>query len=299
MKKNFSIICLFMLFLILTLTACGANKSPDTLNKETFTETERNDFEGVYSYDANGTSNQVSPSEIVSSTYERKVIQTVSFEIMAKDPEISYSEIVKYCLNSNGYEFSYVASGYQDSYHVKAVIKLPPNEVSRFTAFLKENYLVTSSQLESVDITDSYYDTETRLTTKRQVLLQYYDLLKKAKGMEEILSVQNIIDGITEEIEALEGRLKVMKSQTDMSTIELVIHQIYEPVVTKKEIKWNTLSFEDMGYLIKKGFFSISNTIVSLLQWLIVIIIGYSPLWIIGGLVLFTLLKLTKPKDLK
>ena len=51
----------------------------------------------------------------------------------------------------------------------------------------------------------------------------------------------------------------------------------------RREINWNTLSFDDMGYLIKRGFFSVTNAIVSLLQWLVVILVGYSPLWIILG----------------
>ncbi|MCL1848072.1 MAG: hypothetical protein FWF83_00090 [Clostridiales bacterium] len=72
-----------------------------------------------------------------------------------------------------------------------------------------------------------------------------------------------------------------------MATVSLFIRQDNDPIQIRQEIRWNTLSFNDMGYLIKRSFYSVTNTVISLLQWLAVILIGYSPLWAIVGVGVF------------
>jgi hypothetical protein len=147
--------------------------------------------------------------------------------------------------------------------------------------------------MNSEDITDSYYDATIRLETKRKSLESYFGMLANAKTTDEVLKIQRIIDGITEEIEALEGRLRMWSSRVDMATVNLYIRQDNDPIQIRKEISWNTLSLDDMGYLIKHGFYSVTNTIVSLLQWIVVILVGYSPLWLIlaAAVILFFVLK--------
>jgi protein-S-isoprenylcysteine O-methyltransferase Ste14 len=81
-----------------------------------------------------------------------------------------------------------------------------------------------------------------------------------------------------------------------MATVSLYIRQENDPIQIRKEISWNTLSLDDMGYLIKRGFYSVTNTFVSILQWLVVILVGYSPLWIILAIGVFLWFMLRKRK---
>jgi archaellum component FlaC len=200
---------------------------------------------------------------------------------MTQDASILYKNIVDFGTGIGGYEHNYSISNYESYSVIHAEFKVPPEKLSIFVNFIGESGDVINSSMNSEDITENYYDATIRLDTEIKSLERYYDLLSKAVGSDEIVKIQRIIDGITEEIEALEGRLKVWNSQVSMATVSLYIRQNNDPIQIRKEINWNTLSFDDMGYLIKRGFFSITNTFISILQWLIVIIIGYSPLWII------------------
>lgn len=54
---------------------------------------------------------------------------------------------------------------------------------------------------------------------------RYYDILKQAKTVEDILKVEENIRVIREEIEAAEGRLKYLNDRTSYSTINLYVWQ--------------------------------------------------------------------------
>jgi uncharacterized lipoprotein YehR (DUF1307 family) len=224
----------------------------------------------------------------------RKVIRNADLEIMAQDAPGLYQNIAGYTAKIGGYEHSYSITNYEAYAVIHAVLKVPPEKLNTFVHFVGENGNVVNSSMSSEDITENYFDAVTRLDTKRRSLEQYYQLLRNASSIEDIVYIQRIIDEITEDIESLEGRLNLWNSQVNMATVNLYIRQNNDPVQIRQEINWNTLSTEDMGYLIKRGFFSVTNTIMSILQWLVVILIGYSPVWIILGLGVFIWIKMRK-----
>jgi hypothetical protein len=225
---------------------------------------------------------------------DRKVIRNADLEIMADDASALYRNITNYAAQIGGYEHSYSIYNYETYSVINAVLKIPPERLNSFVNFIGENGDIINSSMKSEDITENYFDAVTRLDTKRKSLESYYRLLQNASGVEEIAYIQRIIDGITEDIESLEGKLKFWNSQVNMATVSLYIRQNNDPMQIRKEISWNTLSTDDMGYLIKQGFFSVTNGIVSILQWIIVVLIGYSPLWIMLAVCAFIWIKIRK-----
>lgn len=79
--------------------------------------------------------------------------------------------------------------------------------------------------VNSIDVTEEYIDIASRLKTKREVEKRYYEILKKAADIEDILKVEDEIRKIREEIEAKEGRLKYLDDRVSYSTITLTIYQ--------------------------------------------------------------------------
>jgi hypothetical protein len=225
---------------------------------------------------------------------DRKVIKNADLEIMADDASALYGNIAAYAAQLGGYEHSYSIYNHETYSIISAELKIPPEKLGVFVTFIGENGDIINSSMRSEDITENYFDAKTRLDTKRRSLESYYQLLRNASGVEEIVSVQRIIDGITEDIESLEGRLNLWNSQVSMATVNLHIRQHNDPMQIRKEINWNTLSTDDMGYLIKQGFFSITNGIVSILQWIIVILVGYSPIWIMLAIGVLLWIKIRK-----
>ena len=234
----------------------------------------------------------VTPENAIPS--ERRIIRNAQLEITAQDASGLYSRIVRFSFGLGGYEDSYSVTNYETFSVIHAVFKVPPESLNAFVDYVGEEGTIVNSSMQSQDITESYFDAETRLGTKRRSLDQYYQLLKNASGVDEIVTLQKTIDKITEDIESLEGKLRVWNSQVDMSTVSLLIRQNNDPIQIRKEIHWNTLSVEDMTYLIKQGFVSVTNSFMSVLQWLLIVLIGYSPVWILIAIGLYVWIRRKK-----
>ena len=82
---------------------------------------------------------------------------------------------------------------------------------------------LNEKKITSEDVTTEVIDTRSRLEAKKQVRLRYLDLLKQAKNMEEILSVQSEINGIQEQIESAAGRMEYLQHSSSFSTIHLTL----------------------------------------------------------------------------
>ena len=80
---------------------------------------------------------------------------------------------------------------------------------------------VVSRQVEVLDVTEAYTDLEIQLKGKQAPLARFQEILKKAEKVEDILKIESEVSRLTTEIEQLEGKLRLMKSQIVMSRIEV------------------------------------------------------------------------------
>lgn len=161
--------------------------------------------------------------------WTKKIIKTADLSIEVIDYN-AFNASVHHILGSYG---AYIGSEQQvetDEQITNTVsIKVP---VDRFEALLnqltsdRKNKLL-QKQISSMDVSAEYVDTRSRIETKKQVRAKYYDLLKQARKMDEVLQVQSEIDGITEDIEAASGRLQYLGHQAAYSTINLRYFQVY------------------------------------------------------------------------
>src|SRR4030095_681876 len=109
------------------------------------------------------------------------------------------------------------------------------------------------------------FDTRSRIETKKQVRLRYLDLLKQARNMEEILSVQSEINGVQEQIESAAGRIEYLNHASSFSTINLTFFQ----VLNESAVDSNNPSFgERIGNAFRSGW-----------EWIGELSIGIVSIW--------------------
>ena len=73
------------------------------------------------------------------------------------------------------------------------------------------------------NITESYYDTVTRLEHEKLQEEQLEDLMEQAETIEDILTVRQELSRVQETIEIYEGRIRMWDSLVDYSTIDISI----------------------------------------------------------------------------
>ena len=121
---------------------------------------------------------------------------------------------------------------------------------------------ITDKNISGNDVTEEYYDLETRLVSKREYLKRYRVILTKANTIEEILLIEEKIREIEEEIDSKEGRLKFLADQVGFSTLSI---HLYDKKVQK------IIEFQEDGFFKKAGI-SLSHglkSILNLFLWII------------------------------
>lgn len=215
----------------------------------------------------------------------QKIIQNLYLTIEVEDVEASYQTLLGKAVALGGYEFERNYSNSGDYQSLYAVIKVPADQLATFSQDAETIGSILNNELTSEDISESYYDVQTRLTTMEKTLEKYYEFLDQATTLEEQLTITQQIDALTYEIEALKGRIAKWDNQVNYATVTLRIYEYDDPSMEKKDIQWNSLSWDDMWYLIKSGFTGFTSFIVSALQW-IVVAFASTAIFSIPGLIL-------------
>ncbi|MCL2698079.1 MAG: DUF4349 domain-containing protein [Oscillospiraceae bacterium] len=229
----------------------------------------------------------------------RIIIRNASMMIEAENAVELYRSLNEFNRFLGGYEFSSQTSHHDTYSSVEAVFKIPPEKLDEFMNYAGDNGRIIRSSTTSNDVTDQYFDMRTRVETKRRSLEAYYALLQHANTINKITTLQRTIDSIIEEIEAFEGRLRVLESLSEMATVSLYISQKYDPVIEeeeRREIDWSALSLDDMGYFIRNGFISVVSTIAAVIQWILIAFVVTLPIWLIPTVIIIIIIRRIKKK---
>ena len=112
--------------------------------------------------------------------------------------------------------------------------------------------------------------------------------MKKANKTEDLLKISADLASVQEEIETIEGKLKFLENQTAFSTVNIMLHE-YKVVVPNID-KDNLNTWEKT----KKQFMKSINTLIAVVSWLVVFVIGNLPILImisVIGLLLYLYIK--------
>jgi len=99
------------------------------------------------------------------------------------------------------------------------VMRIPSKNLRKAMDELAAMGVVEYRTLESSDVSDEYYDIETRIEVLERTHSQLLDLLAKARNVQEALAVRNSLDEITMELEVLKGRMRKLKDLVSYSTL--------------------------------------------------------------------------------
>lgn len=86
---------------------------------------------------------------------------------------------------------------------------------------------VKNKNISTDDVSDQFYDLQTRLETKKVLRKKLNGYLSQATSMQDILKVESQLNSVQSEIESMEGRLKRLSSQIDFSTISIYVSLPY------------------------------------------------------------------------
>ncbi|MFZ5985596.1 MAG: DUF4349 domain-containing protein [Bacillota bacterium] len=302
MRRSFNyILCiLFILGITFSLAACSNGpKSAAPADKNLY-RGETNDASYAPADKKTGTLSEADLSETNNkSTSVKKIIKNADIDIEVKKAEDAFNKITSWINESGGYEFNLNMSEREGHKYIQVVYKVPPQKLSSFISFLGTVSTVKHSNITSNDITDEYYDTQSRLQNLKNGRDQLLEIQKKAVTIDEILKVQNELNRITGEIEVLEGKINLWNKLVDESTVNISIAEESDPLKPTAEVKWNFSSPGNILKTMQNGFILVANFILNLIIWILIAIVSLSPVILIGAAIFFIIKWSRKRKKLK
>lgn len=242
---------------LLFALSCNNSTSKETISDLNNQESSP-DQKAYYAADSISTPGNLNNSPVQSKTqattsekiWEKKLIRKSNLRVEVENIK-EYKQRIRSLLDkTGGYTSNETQKEESGNLEIATTLRIPGEQFEQALADLTDKVKkVHSKEVNSIDVTNEWVDTRSRLETKKQVRFQYLDLLKKAGNMNEIMVVQNEINSIQEEIDAATGKLNYLSHSSQFSTIEVNYFQVIDP--SQKETN------ED-GFLskLKDGFLS-------------------------------------------
>src|SRR2546423_1477563 len=110
------------------------------------------------------------------------------------------------------------------TFDIKLVARVPSVE---FGAALEEIKKlagnIPEAHIASQDVTEDFIDLEARIKTQKALELQFLEIMKQAKKVDDTLEVQRQLAEVRTDIEKLEGRKRFLENRSSLSTITVNI----------------------------------------------------------------------------
>jgi hypothetical protein len=103
-------------------------------------------------------------------------------------------------------------------------LKVPTQKYKIFLEEIMKIGKIIYYEETTEDVTLRYYDLESRLNTKRELIKTFQNYLDKAKNIEEILSVESRLAELQAEIDDVGKQFRLLNNLIDYSTIRLELH---------------------------------------------------------------------------
>ena len=147
--------------------------------------------------------------------YERKLIRTGNVTLEVKTVSDAEEKINDWAKSLGGYITN--ANTWENG--AGFTVRVPANRFDEAMAQAGEFGRVTNRSVSSQDVSDNYYDLQSRLQTKYILRDKLTGYLNQAKDIKDLLEIERQLNSVLEDIDSTEGRFKRLSGQIDFSTI--------------------------------------------------------------------------------
>ena len=135
-------------------------------------------------------------------------------------------------------------------------------------------HTLREESLTGNDVTEEFIDLEARIRTQRALEVQFLEIMKQAKNVEDALEVQRQIADVRTDIEKLEGRKRFLENRSSLSTITVNLEAPRQIVVNTtsfgRSLRESVSDGVDLGsaillFLVRAGIILVPITIFLLL----------------------------------
>ncbi|MCL2410780.1 MAG: DUF4349 domain-containing protein [Treponema sp.] len=194
----------------------------------------------------------------------RRLVTNSSLQIKVEDLDES-TRIINGLMNKYG---AFPASVMFRENSRDYTLRVPSMFHQNFLHELKEIGEVTHYQETTEDVTLQYYDLESRLNTRRALIITFQGYISRATNIQEILLLETRIAELQREIDDVGRQFRRMNDLIDYSTISLRLELLEQEVASPATVEHN--EFIGRIKMVMSGFGNFVSGIVVILLSIVV-----------------------------
>ncbi len=167
------------------------------------------------------------------STLGRTILRDGSVGLEVESVSQSFERVRQIAEGAGGFvaDSNFTGSGSDQS--ASLTLRIPAERFGDVLAQLQDIAVeVRSVSSSSQDVTEEYTDLESSLRNLRAVEQRYLSLLSEAQEIDDILMVQDRLNGVRYEIERIQGRVNLLDNLASLATVR--VHLIPTPDAAAK-----------------------------------------------------------------
>lgn len=231
--------------------------------------------------------------------YERKIIKTAHINSETKEFDKALEKVEELCKEAKAYiESSSVRGvGYdvdRSGRSASFTIRVPAGNFDSINEGLGNILNITSSSSNADEITSQYYDIQSRievLELQKESLQKMYDNYTDYSDVNSLISLQDKLFAVIEEIEAYQTQIRLYDDKVAYSTVNLTINE----VVDYTENKENNTFWQKLGASLSDGW----QIFLEILTGIITVLAFILPELIVVGAILTLILVISKKRKAK
>lgn len=274
----------FSIVLLAILMIAGCSSSPMTKNEPKSNEI-ANDFGGIR--DSGAPTEQTKPSlsnDDFKLTKENKVIHTIGLELETKDYSNTLSKIEALTHSLNGYvQNSTIPRNREDEKYSDLVayytLMIPTENIDKFIISAGEVSNIVNESRNAMNVTESYFDTEARISSLKTKETRLLELLKQSGTLADLLQIETELSNTRYEIEMHEATLRNYDNRIAYTQFNVTVREVYTYTPAKRDGVWDRIvddfasNWQRLVWSAENIFiFSVSTLPFMLLQLLIIVI---------------------------
>ena len=187
-----------------------------------------------------------------------KIIRTVSMTLATREYDLCNDAFRTSCTSLGGWiESANESTSTGNLRTVDYVFRIPAEFMDNFLNSMPgDSYRVVRSSETSVDVSESYYDTKTRLESQKMLLERLQNMVTEAAELSDLLTLEREIADTQYRIDSYQGSLNSTDAKVNYATVRITLREETEAA----KVEYKELSFgERLSASLLNGFESFGD----------------------------------------
>ena len=162
----------------------------------------------------------------IAADWDKKIVRNANITIQVKDIRASAVHIKDAVKLNGGFVANSNEQQLNNEIRVEMTIRVPRERFDNLLESIQSGAdSLLAKNITSEDLTEEWVDVQSRIKAKQKVRERYYEFLKKAGTVKDVLAIEADLRVLDEEIESATGRVNYIQHQSELSEIHLVYFQ--------------------------------------------------------------------------